>query len=325
VSAIRLPRQLLVLVAALLVSHWAEAQSDPAARQWLQRIYSATQKLSYTGTFVYYHDDQVETSRITRLVDASGPVEKLEALDGVPREIIRKGDEVVCYLPSTMTMKVDKLAGRKSFPAILPEQINSLSEYYDIRRGGVERVAGFPCQIIVLNPRDGMRYGHKLWADLHTGMLLRAKTFNERNEVMESFTFTQLQIGGNIERDRVRPQFAGKGREWHVENSGAELANLADAGWTLRAQPPGFRKITEMTRTLGGKPGVGHMVLSDGLAAMSVFIQPSASSSAPPGLSRQGAISIYTRELGNHRITVVGETPAESVRFIANAIEHRGP
>ncbi|MDO8632406.1 MAG: MucB/RseB C-terminal domain-containing protein, partial [Phycisphaerales bacterium] len=275
--------------------------------------------------FVYYHDDQVETSRITRLVDASGPVEKLEALDGVPREVIRKGDEVLCYLPATMTVKVDKLAGRKSFPAILPEQINELSEYYVIRRGGVERVAGFPAQIIALNPKDGMRYGRKLWADLHTGMLLRAKTFNERNEVMESFTFTQLQIGGNIDRDRVRSQFSGKGREWHVENSGAAVANLGDAGWTLRAQPPGFRKITEMTRTLGGVAGVGHMVLSDGLAAMSVFIQSSASSSSPPGLSRQGAINVYTRDLGNHRITVVGETPAESVRFVANAIERRGP
>jgi sigma-E factor negative regulatory protein RseB len=320
----KLPRRLLVLAAALLASQWVLAQTDPAAQQWLQRIYSATQKLSYTGTFVYYHDDQVETSRITRLVDASGPVEKLEALDGMPREVIRKGDEVVCYLPATMTVKVDKLAGRKSFPAILPEQISELAEYYAIRRGGVERVAGFPSQIIVLKPKDGMRYGRKLWADLHTGMLLRAKTFNERNEVMESFTFTQLQIGGNIERDRVRSQFANKWKEWHVENSGAEPANLGDAGWTLRAQPPGFRKITEMTRTLGGTPGVGHMVLSDGLAAMSIFIQSSASSSSPPGLSRQGAINVYTRDLGAHRITVVGETPAESVRFIANAIEHRG-
>ena len=119
--ALRLPRRLLVLVAALLIPQWALAQTDPAARQWLQRIYSATQKLSYTGTFVYYHDDQVETSRITRLVDASGPVEKLEALDGMPREVIRKGDEVVCYLPATMTVKVDNLPGLKSLPAIRPE------------------------------------------------------------------------------------------------------------------------------------------------------------------------------------------------------------
>ncbi|MBI2318302.1 MAG: MucB/RseB C-terminal domain-containing protein [Betaproteobacteria bacterium] len=318
-----LARWLPGLIAALLLPLEAPAQTDAAARQWLQRIYSATQKLSYSGTFVYHYDDQVETSRITRIVDASGPIEKLEALDGVPREIIRRGDEVVCYLPASMTMKVDKLSGRKVFPAILPDQLNELSDYYVIRRGGVERVAGFPSQIVILTPKDGMRYGRKLWADVHTGMLLRAKTFNERNEVMESFTFTDLQIGGHIERERVRSQFAGKGKDWHVENSGAAEANLAQAGWTLRAQPPGFRKITEMTRTLGGKAGVGHMVLSDGLAAMSVFIQVASSASSPPGLSRQGAINVYSRDLGGHRITVVGEAPAESVKFIANAIERR--
>jgi sigma-E factor negative regulatory protein RseB len=316
---------LLALAATLSVATGAAAQTDPAAQQWLQRIYAATQKLSYTGTFTYHHDDQVENSRVTRIVDASGPVEKLEALDGVPREVIRRGDEVVCYFPETMTMKIDKVAGRKSFPAILPEQVKDLSDYYLIRRRGVERVAGYDCQVIDLKPKDRMRYGHRLWADVNTGMLLRAKTFNERNEVVESFTFNQLQIGGSIDPDRVRSQYAVKGKDWHVENSGAAEANLANAGWTLRAQPPGFRKITEMMRTLGGKSGVAHMVFSDGLAAMSVFIHLSASPSSPPGASRQGAINVFTRDIGRHRITVVGDAPAESVRFIADAVEHRGP
>ncbi len=318
----RLSRWLL-LVAALFATRWATAQTDPLAHHWLQRIYSATQKLSYTGTFVYHFNGQVETSRITRVVDASGPVEKLESLDGAQREIIRYGDEVVCYLPATMTMKIDRLAGRKPFPAILPEQINDLSAYYTISRGGTERVAGFPCEIIVLSPRDKLRYGHKLWADRRTGMLLRAKTFNDRNEVMESFTFTQLKIG-NIDRGQVRSTYASPEKAWRVENSSAEDANLAAAGWSLRAQPPGFRKIAEMRRSLGGAADVGHMVLSDGLAAVSIFIQlDAASPSPPPGLSQQGAINVYTRELGNHRITVVGETPAESVRFLADAVEHR--
>ena len=321
----RLRRLLPALAAALSFATGAAAQTDPVAQQWLQRIYSATQNLSYTGVFTYYHDNQVENSRITRLVDASGPIEKLEALDGVPREVIRRGDEVVCYLPQTMTMKVDRMAGRKPFPAILPEQFKDLSDYYFIRRGGVGRVAGYDCQVIVLKPKDRMRYGHRLWADVNTGMLLRTETFNERNEMVESFTFNQLQIGGDIDPDQVRSRFAGEGKNWHVEKSGAEEANLADAGWTLRAQPPGFRKITEMLRTLGGKPGVGHMVLSDGLAAMSVFIQLSASPSSPPGASRQGAINVYARDLGGHRITVVGEAPPESVRFTANAVELHRP
>jgi sigma-E factor negative regulatory protein RseB len=318
-------RVLLLLVAPLLMLAEAMAQSESGALQWLQRIHAATQKLSYTGTFVYQHDNQMETSRVTRVVTASGPVEKLEALDGVPREVVRKQDQVICYYPASMTMKVDKLFGRKPFPGILPEQVRELTDNYVIQRGKVERVAGYDCQIIVLEPRDKMRFGHRLCADVRTGMLLKARTTDDRNDLIESFAFTQLRIGGNIERDRVRSRFAGKGGEWRVEDSGAIESNLGEAGWTLRAQLPGFRKVTEMTRTLGGTAGVGHMVFSDGLAAVSVFIEQASGTSRQSGLSRQGAINVYARDVDGYRITVVGETPAESVKFIANAVEYRKP
>jgi len=319
--------RLLLIALSLLPLSAAFAQSDPAAMRWLQRIYSATQRLSYTGTFVYHHDDQVETSRITRLVVASGPVEKLEILDGMPREIIRSRDQVVCYLPSIMTIKIDKQSGRHPFPLILPDQLKDLAESYVVRKGEVERVAGYDCQVIVLEPRDNLRYGQKLCADLATGMLLKAKTFSEKNDMLETFTFTQLRIGGYIDREKVKPRFVAQAKDWRVEDSDAAEADLTQAGWTVRSQPPGFRKVTEMTRTLNGASGVGHIVFSDGLAAVSVFIEPAAARNAArqPGLSRQGAISVYVRRLESHWVTVVGEAPAESVKLIANAVEHRKP
>ena len=319
--------RLLICGALSLVSTTAIAQADQTALQWLQRVYSATQNLSYPGTFVYHHDDQVETSRITRLVQAAGPVEKLEILDGVPREIIRTRDQVVCYLPSTLTIKIDKRGGRQAFPLILPEQLKDLSESYVIRKGEVERVAGFDCQVIVLEPKDNLRYGHKLCAETATGMLLKAKTYSDKNEMLETFVFTQLRIGGHIDKERVKARFATQARDWRVEDSGATEADLAVAGWTVRSQLPGFRKVMEMTRTLNGTAGVGHIVFSDGLAAVSVFIEPESprNASRHPGLSRQGAINVFARQLDSHWVTVVGEAPPESVKLIANAVEHRKP
>ena len=69
------------------------------------------------------------------------------------------------------------------------------------------------------------------------------------------------------------------------------------------------------------------MVLSDGLAAISVFIAPHPvkPGSVQPGLSHQGATNVYVRQLGDHLVTVVGEAPAESVKAIANAVEYRKP
>ena len=69
------------------------------------------------------------------------------------------------------------------------------------------------------------------------------------------------------------------------------------------------------------------MVYSDGIAAVSVFIEPLQGRTEPvrPGLAVIGAINIYTREVANHVVTVVGEAPAGSVRRIADTVEYRRP
>jgi sigma-E factor negative regulatory protein RseB len=304
----------------------APAETDADAIAWLQRIYRSTERLSYTGTFVAQQGEQVETWRITRIVDASGVHERLEALDGTPREFIRANEEVKCYLPQTMTVKVERQLDTKPFPAMRADP-RELAENYSIRKGETERIAGYDCQAIILEPKDKLRYGHKLWADLATGMLVKAKTFNERNEVVEQFAFTQLQIGGKIEKDQVKSRFAGKGRDWRVESAGMVAADLAADGWLLRSLPAGYRKITELKRNVGTSADVGHIVLSDGLAAVSVFIEPLAAkpSLGPLGLSRQGVVNLYTRKLDRYLVTVVGEVPAESVKRIANTLEYRRP
>jgi sigma-E factor negative regulatory protein RseB len=143
--------------------------------------------------------------------------------------------------------------------------------------------------------------------------------------VLEQFAFTQLKIGGNIGREQLKPRYFRQSRDWRVEDSGATRANLAEAGWTIRSRPAGFRTVTELMRTMGGTSGVGHIVLSDGLAAISVFIQPATGKQpAPqPGLARQGAINVYVRPVGSYWVTVVGEAPPESVKYVANAVEYR--
>src|SRR5689334_22850938 len=144
-------------------------QGDPLA--WLERIARAARQLNYSGTFVYQHGDQVETSRITHYFDRTGEYEKLETLDGPKREIIRNNNEILSYDVDHHVVKREKRAPRRSFPALLPDQIASLNENYQLRKEEHERIAGFDAQALVLQPRDGFRYGHKLWADANTGLL----------------------------------------------------------------------------------------------------------------------------------------------------------
>jgi len=317
--------RILAVLLLALAAHAARADSD--ALSWLQRIHTATEKLSYTGTFVYRSGDQTETSRIIHIVGRNGARERLETMDGQRREIIRSGDEVKCYLPDSMTVKVDKQTDHMVFPKLLPENLQDISEHYEVSKGGIERIAGFECQAIVLEPRDKLRYGRRLWADTNTGMLLKSQTLDEKNEVIEQFAFTQIAIGGKIDHSQLKPRFLIKSRDWQVQNSGAVATSLAASGWTIKPELPGFRKVTEMKRTQGGSSEVGHVVYSDGLAAVSVFIEPTKKKTSlpPPGLSRQGAINIYSRQLEHHRVTVVGEVPADSVMKLAESVEYRKP
>ena len=306
--------------AAVFAAGAAEAQ-NPETLGWLRKMYDASQKLSYSGTFVYQQGARSETSRITRYGPAD--TERLEVLDGVPRECVRAKDKVRCYLPNSKVVKLENCAADRTFPALLPEKVGELARHYDIALGETRRIAGFDCQAVVLKPKDNLRYGYQLYADSHSGMLLKAVTMDAAGEIVEQYSFTQLAIG-NVTRDMVRPPRLASGN-WRVEDAGAAPAQLS--GWSLSSELPGFRKVTELKRRLGESRSAGQVVYSDGLAAVSVFIESMEGRSEPvrTGLASMGAIHIYTREVANHMVTVVGEAPATSVQRIANAVEYRKP
>jgi sigma-E factor negative regulatory protein RseB len=310
-----------LLAAAAAMAH---AQNSSDAIEWLRRIYQSTHNLSYVGTFVYQQGDHSETSRITRLTGAHGNIEKLEALDGEPREILRTNDAVRCYFPKSQTVKVDRRFDHRGFPTLLQGEIGALAQNYTVALGHSERIAGYPCQVVVLTPKDSLRYGYKLWADTNSGMLLKALTFDDRNHTVEQFTFTQLTIG-KVSPDELKPQPTTA--HWHIEDAAVAPANLEQEGWSVASVPPGFRKVVEVRRTLHGSRTVEQVVISDGLAAVSVFIEPVTPQDRPArtGLASIGATNIYTREVANHLVTVVGEAPAASVQRIAETVNYRQP
>jgi sigma-E factor negative regulatory protein RseB len=292
---------------------------------WLTKMANASRKLNYSGTFVYQHSDRIETSRIVHFVNpAGGEFEKLETLDGPAREVIRTNDQVTCYRPDTKTVIIEKRSARR-FPALFPDQLVGVADNYAVNVGDMDRVAGYDCQVIVLVPKDRLRYGHEFCAEAASGLPLRARTVSEKNQPLESFAFTEVRLGGPFSRDQVRSRYAAKSRTWKVDQSSLVLSDVpADTGWTLLNQPAGFRKLTELKRSIAGRTGmVSHIVYSDGLAAISVFIEPLPKPRPVKSLSHQGAVSIYVRPVADHLVTVLGETPAATVMQVANSLELR--
>jgi len=301
----------------------AEAPGDPLS--WLGRIAAAGQRLNYSGTFIYQSGRNFETSRITHLADASGEYERLEVLDGSPREVIRSNTEVQCILPEQKTIIIDRPGGRRVFPARLPASFAGLAENYRIRKGELGRVAGLEAQLIVLEPKDDLRYGHLLWAELQSGLLLKARMVDERGDIIEQFTFSDVKIGGPIDADALKPRFAKDGK-WRVINAHGIAVEHEDSGWVMNAPLPGFSLNSIVRRPLGRDRGEAlHLVYSDGMAAISVFIEPMGAESASAGLGplATGAINIYKRRVDGHLVTALGEVPLRAVQRLGDGVAPR--
>lgn len=299
---------------------WAASDASNEAFGWLQRMANAARQADYQGIYIYQSGGQVETARITHLFDETGEHEKVEALDQTPRELVRNNDEVICYFPDTRHVFAERRKPKKSFPALLPVSVGELADNYIARLGGQERISGIDCQVVVLEPKDGMRYGYRFWADLDSGLMVRAMTVSEKGEPLDQYMFTQLSVGGRIDKDQLKPRIAGKRVIWRNDTVG-EIA-AADSQWGVRKLPSGFRKVSETRRSMPGKKSpVTHSVFSDGLATVSLFVEPLEDAvRRRHGASGQGAINVYARTLPEAQITVLGEVPPGAVKQIAHSV-----
>lgn len=314
----------LCILLSLTSSVFAGEQDDEL--NWLKTITFAVHQAEYSGIFVYQNGSRVETSRITHVVDRDGEHGRLEAMDGARREIIRSNGEVWCYL-GDRKMRLEERRAGGSFPALLPEQMALLNENYQIRRVEDDRVAGFPTHAMEFQPRDSLRYTHKMWAHSDSGLLLKAQVLDDRGRAIEQYAFIQLSIGGNVDRSWLAVE-SSPGQPMIKSNAGyaphAELPEYS-SGWQVDMLPAGFKKVAEIQRPMHGRNGqVTQIVFSDGLAGISVFIEKAEDDESRVRLSGQGLIQIYSRQVDDHLVTVVGEVPPRTVIQVGDSVRFAG-
>jgi len=309
------------LAFALTVAADASAE-DPS--RWLERSAQAARTLNYSGTIVYQHNGQVETSRLVHMFDGGQELEKVVSLDGPAREMIRTSGEVRCFYPDAKIVRIESRTFGNVFPSLSAEQQRNLVQYYETRLVISERVAGHWTQVMTFEPKDGLRYGHKLWADAISGLLLKARLVDERGEVVEQFAFTDVSINDKLDRELVKPSWASAPPDWKVKQGSFGETLPQETGWSVRKLPGGFAKIMEGYRTQRGKKEpVVHLVYSDGLVSVSVFVEPLAVAPLQTGVSQQAGLNVYTTKSDDHLVTVLGEAPPATVRQIAQSVARR--
>jgi len=312
-----------IMCGICLLATNAYGETEQEGLDWLKIVIFAEHQNNYSGVFVYQYDNHVETSKITHVVDQSGEFERLERLDGPKREILRHHGQVWSHQGHDEE-QVGSQQTRGKFPSLLPEQLTALSSNYRADLIGKERVAGYDAQVIVFQPRDNLRYTHKVWVHTDSGLLLKAAVLDSKGKLVEQYAFTQLQIGGKIDRSWIKRNASKTFHDTGFQEQHNQMGFPVNSGWVADSLPVGFRKTMEIQRPMHGNHApVVQIVFSDGLSAISIFIElDDGDEDDVEGLSTRGAMSLYHKVVGKYLYTVVGEVPAHTVMRVLDSIRN---
>jgi len=297
----------------------------PDGQAWLQRAVQAARNVSYAGTFVHTNGDRISTVRVTHTNNNGDEHERIEALDGAPYEIVRHNEEMFCYFPDAKTVRLDRRVNARFFPSLFRADAAVIAASYEVKIGKPERVLGYECRWLDLDPRDNLRFTEKLCAEVNTGLVVRAKTLNETGQVIEQYTFTDLRMGPQVARGDVKSIFEARVKQWITDAQPREEARGVDTGWMVHNPPAGFRKAAELRRTLPGRgQPVSQLIYSDGLASLSVFVEANPSPGRTAEASTEdGTTTFFVRPMGDQLVTVLGEVPLVAAQQVGRSVGHR--
>ncbi len=311
-----------LLLASLLLALPAAALADNA-RGWLERMEQAVESLSYEGTFVHMSGNSIETMHVIHRAVDGQVAERLFSRDQPGREILRQNDKVTCIFADQRTVLVERRSRHRGTPLLgaVPRDSGEVEQWYEFRMGDGSPKLGRVTRVIEIRPRDGYRYGHRLWLDETTAMPLKIQLLNHGGVVVEQIQFVSMVLPAEISDARLQPDIEIEGFAW-IEQEASPGGDHSVASWTIEEPPPGFRLTESRLRILPGtEQPVEHMVYSDGLASVSVFVEPSGSTDQElSGLSRMGAAHAFTLILDGQQITAVGEVPPNTVERIARSL-----
>jgi sigma-E factor negative regulatory protein RseB len=313
-------RFLLTFVLCFVLNAQA-ADNDAANWQMLQKAAEAAHALSYQGIFVCQSGKQAQSVQIKHLYNGQQEFMRNVMLDGAPREIFSHSGDLVIYNPKNETVVIEKRHGQNLFPAVLPLNIDEIKTNYTLRTGSTERVADRTVQILLLDAKDGFRNNHQFWIDTEYGLVLKSIILNQNKEIIGNIGFNQINLFNTVDLDWYQPKIDAK-KSYVMEESTTSNDNYFSPHWQLTALPAGYRKVDQMARMVQGKPlPVTHMIFSDGLASVSLFIEKLPKDVKPrTGASMVGNTSVYSRVSGFLQITAVGEVPEATTANIANAV-----
>jgi sigma-E factor negative regulatory protein RseB len=307
-----------LLLAVSLASVGGPVLADKLPQDWLNHMGAAVQSTSYEGTVIRIKDGKAEALKVVHTIKDGVIMEKVVAQEGNGLEIIRKGNEVHCILPDRRSVLVEQWDDQSTLFSTLPSSDIRLGSEYDVAIVRKERIAGREAIMLAIRPHDGYRYGHRLWLDTETSFPLQAQLISDGTAI-EQVKFAEITLNHEIHASALEPSYSTENFTWLQQSSG-HAGLVVEASWISDDLPAGFRAVLAHEETIeGSDEAVTHILYSDGLANVSVFIAANNGKLAA-GSARVGGSNSYGVEHGDFEITAIGEVPALTVEQIATSM-----
>jgi sigma-E factor negative regulatory protein RseB len=269
---------------------------------------------------VHVLEGNAETLRIIHRREGGSSSERIESLDGAGREIIRHGSQVQCILPDRRVVLLEDPKDLSPLVSALPSYSDEIEPHYALNLHATARVANRGVQVLEIKPRDAFRYGYMLWLDQETAMPLKSQLIDDQGAIVEQILFTSIDLHSQIPPQAIEPTIDTTGFTTLRPPESSQLA--ADIPWRAGKVPGGFKlSVAQQSQIAGSEYPVEHLVYSDGLATVSVFIEdPHTKSEVSEGFSKMGSTNAFSLTLRGRKVTAVGEVPRQTVRTIASSL-----
>ncbi len=301
-------------------------------RQWLDDMNRAFTELSYDGLFSYFSGQDLASLRVVHMVVDGEQRERLVHLNGAPREIVRRGDEVACIMmPGDALLELEESIPSGPFARAFVRRYDRISESYGLSFFGEDRVADRTAVRLAVTPRDENRFGYRLWLDAETRLLLRSELVDSDGQRLEIFQFNQIRFGDAVDPAMLEPEGKDGSLVSHLTlaTKRPEPVPSSEVAWVVGWLPEGFNMAAaDIRRAPSSLKSVNTMMYSDGLAAFSVFVEDMPDAGAASMVSRNGATVAVTHRVESgsapYLVTLVGEIPTSTAQRIARSVVPRG-
>lgn len=308
----------LVIICSPVHASTESPDTPITAEAWLERLSNSLQSLNFSTSFVVVKNNHADPYHWFHGVNEDNDqLEILSLLNGPRRDILRKGSVVSYIEPELPPYSINSSQVSGPIPNIFSGDVDVLAQNYNFVSVGKSRILGHSAQIIRIEPKDSSKYGHWLWLDEKTGLLLKLAIVTKAGQQLEQIQFTHLDITEKL-ADSL------------IQLSHTELPKIVDIpegfqnqklSWKVNWLPEGFQKVSANRHRISStKQPVEFVLFSDGLVDVSVYVTPSDEKTRPVDYVMDGATIALNLVDNGFEISVVGKIPSHTAKKIADSV-----